>query len=148
MWPLLIRKPKKEQPMTDWNEYAAFYIERLKGPDGENAYHSLIEADNAIIPILIDAFRDEQDSEIRSDLVEVIWQHPLPDTTGFLSEAVDDPAPEVWKSALDGLVAIGGKPAIQILESARQRLWSGSRKERTKAEWIDEAIQQIKEQGE
>ncbi len=66
--------PKKAQPMIDWHEYAAFYIERLRGPESENAYHSLIEADDAIIPILIDAFRTEQDSEIRSDLVEVIWQ--------------------------------------------------------------------------
>ena len=66
--------PKKAQPMIDWHEYAAFYIERLRGPESENAYHRLIEADDAIIPILIYAFRTEQDSEIRSDLVEVIWQ--------------------------------------------------------------------------
>jgi hypothetical protein len=51
--------PKKAQPMIDWHEYAAFYIERLRGPESENAYHSLIEADDAIIPILIDAFRTE-----------------------------------------------------------------------------------------
>lgn len=132
--------------MTDWHEYAAFYIERLRGPESEDAYHSLIEADNSIIPILIDAFRTEQDSEIRSDLVAVIWQHRVPETTDFLIEATNDPAPEVWKSALDGLVAIGGQDAIQALELARERLHPDSRKEYTKEEWIDEAIQQIKEQ--
>jgi hypothetical protein len=131
--------------MTDWHEYAAIYLERLRGPDSENAYHSLIEADDAIIPILIDAYRAEQDFEIRSDLVEIIWQHRLPNTIGFLSEAIDDPAPDVWKSALDGLVAIGGMPTIAVLESAKQRLGFGSQKERTKVQWIDEAIQQIVE---
>jgi HEAT repeat protein len=131
--------------MTNWNEYAAYYIKQLRGPDSDDAYHSLIEADNAIIPILIGAFRAEQDSTIRSKLVKILWQHRLPEVTDFLSEATDDPAPEVWKSALDGLVAIGGQPAIQVLESARQHLQPGSRKERTRAKWIDEAIQQIRE---
>lgn len=133
--------------MTDWNEYTAYYIKRLRGPDSDDAYHSLIEAGNAIVPILIDAYRTEQDSVIRSELVKVVSQHQLPEVIDLLSEAIDDPAPEIWKSALDGLVATGGQLAIRVLESARQRLQPSDRKEHTKAEWIDEAIQQIREQG-
>jgi hypothetical protein len=30
--------------MTDWNEYARYHIDRLKGPAGEAACRSLIEA--------------------------------------------------------------------------------------------------------
>jgi HEAT repeat protein len=133
--------------MTDWREYAAYYIERLGGPDRDNAYHSLIEADNAIIPILIDAFHSEQNPSIRSQLVEVIWQHRLAETIQFLSQVLGDPAPEVWKSALDGLVAIGGQSVIHILEDAKQRVESGHQAKITQIEWISEAIEQIREKG-
>ena len=40
--------------MTDWKEHTDCYIKRLGELDGEQAYHSLIEADDGIIPILID----------------------------------------------------------------------------------------------
>jgi hypothetical protein len=43
--------------MIDWKQYADYYIIRVGGPDDENASHSVIEADDVIIPILIDAFR-------------------------------------------------------------------------------------------
>lgn len=132
--------------MTDWKEYAAYYIERLGGRDSVDAYHSLIEADNAVIPFLIEAFRTEQDPTVRSDLVEVIWQHRLPETIEFLSEALDDLASKVWKNALDGLVCLGGQAAIDVLESAKSRIQSGSRAELVQIEWIDEAIQQVREQ--
>lgn len=37
--------------------------------DNNNAYHSLIETDDVIIPILIDAFRADKGPTIRSELV-------------------------------------------------------------------------------
>ena len=127
--------------MTELAEYAAYYIERLGGPEGEDAYHSLVEADDAIVPFLIEAFRSERRPAIRAELVEIIWQHRVPETIQFLSEALEDRAPEVWKSALDGLVALGGQAAVEVLESAKQRARSSER-----ASWIDEALRQI--QGE
>ena len=133
--------------MVDWNEFADHYIEKLRGPDSDDARHSLIEADDVIVPILIDAFRDEQDPAIRSQLTVIVWQHRLPETTKFLSEALDDPAPEVWKNALDGLVALGGQSATQVLQAARQRSSGGNREKRVQAKWIDEAIQQVEEKG-
>jgi len=35
--------------MNDLDSYAAYYLERLKGPESEDAYHSLISAEDAII---------------------------------------------------------------------------------------------------
>jgi hypothetical protein len=134
--------------MTDLKEYASYYIEQLGGPEKEDAFHSLIEADDAIIPILIDAFRSEQDPGLRLQLVEIIWQHRLPDTIKFLSEVLNDPAQEVWRCALDGLVAIGGQSAIQVLETTKQRIHSDHQAKSDQTEWIDEAIQQIRDQDE
>ena len=131
--------------MVDWNEYARHYIDRLRGSDQEDTYHRLLEADNAVIPVLIGAFRTEQDPGIRALLVDIIWQHRLPETVGFLVEALDDRDPEVWKSALDGLVTLG-TPAIQALRSARERIRPATPEERTRAEWIEEAIRQIQDQ--
>ncbi len=131
--------------MKNWEAYAAYYIKRLDGPDSENAYHSLIEANDAIVPFLIEAFRNEQNPAIRSALVEIIWHHRLPETVEFLSEALGDSAAEVWKSALDGLVALGGQPALRVLKSAKQQIRSDRQAETTRAEWINEAIRQIKD---
>jgi HEAT repeat protein len=126
--------------MSEPSEMASYYIQRLTGPDGEDAYHSLVEADDAVVPLLIEASRVERNSAIRAELVEIIWQHRLPETVRFLAEALDDPAPEVWKSALDGLVALGGPSAIRVLESAKQKAFP-----RDRADWIDEALQQLRE---
>jgi HEAT repeat protein len=120
------------------SEQVAYYIGRLRGPDGEDAYHSLIEADDAVVPLLIEAFGVQKDMNVRAELVEIVWQHRLPETVGFLARALDDPAPEVWKSALDGLVALGGPSAVQALERARERAQPGD-----KADWIEEALEQI-----
>ncbi len=124
--------------------YTTYYIKQLDGPDGENVYHNLIEADDAIVPFLIEAFRNEQNPAIRSTLVEIIWHHKLPETVGVLSEALGDDAAEVWKSALDGLVALGGEAALRVLESAKQQVQFDRQAGTTRVEWIDEAIWQIK----
>ena len=110
----------------------------------EHAYHRLIEADDAIVPILIKAYRTEADPAVRATLVEIIWQHRVPETISFLSEALDDNHPEVWKSALDGFVTLGSPAAIQVLESVRQRIWAGSQAKSDRIAWIDEAIEQIR----
>ena len=133
--------------MTDLKEYAAYYVEQLGGPNGENAYHSLIEADDAIVPFLIEAFRTEQDPAVRSSLVDIVWHHQHLETVEFLSEALNDSAVEVWKSALDGLVALDSQSALQVLESTRLRIQFDPQLESIQVEWIDEAIEQIRGRG-
>jgi HEAT repeat protein len=129
--------------MTDLEQFATHHIERLR--NDRDAFFPLIEADDAIVPILIEACKTESDPGVRAELVEIIWQHRVPETVEFLSEALVDDAPEVWKNALDGLVALGGEAAINALESARNRGLSHRQGTAAQAEWIDEAIQQIKQ---
>jgi hypothetical protein len=127
--------------MDDLNSYTTYYLERLKGVDWDTAYHSLIDADHAILPMLIHAYRTEADPTVRATLVEIIWQHRVPETVSFLSEALNDNHPEVWKNALDGFVALGDSSAIQILESAKHQIQGTNRTRPVRIDWIDEAIQ-------
>jgi len=134
----------REMSMTELEQFAAHHIERLRA--GKDAFFPLLEANHAIVPVLIEACRAEPDPDVRAELVEIIWQHRLPETVEFLSEALVDDAPEVWKNALDGLVALGGEAAINALESAKNRVLSHRQGMADRAEWINEAIQQIKQE--
>ena len=120
-------------------------IMQLSGPNCEDAYHHLIEADHAVIPYLVEAYQVEQEAALRALLVEIIWQHRVPETVEFLSTALQDPAPEVWKAALDGLVILGGSAAVCTLETVRCELLSDRQGRTVQMEWIDEALQQIGE---
>jgi HEAT repeats len=139
-----MKRKRYRGSMNELHSNSAYYLERLKGSDWEDVYHSLIEADNVIVPILIKAYRAEADPTIRATLVKIIWQHRVPETISFLSEALDDNHPDVWKNALDGFVALGSVSAIQILESAKQRIQAGNQTKSVRIDWIDEAMQQIR----
>ena len=71
-------------------------------------------------------------------------RHRVPETVSFLSEALHDNHPEVWKSALDGFVALGNPSAIQILESAKHQIQGTNVIRSLRIDWINEAIQQIR----
>jgi HEAT repeat protein len=131
--------------MEDLNAFLTYNLQRLKEAEYDDAYHSLIKADDAVIPLFIEAFRAEPHSATRASLVEIVWQHRAPETIDFLSEALDDNHPEVWKSALDGFVALGSPAAIQVLESVKHRVPTGSQAKSGRLDWIDEAIQRIRD---
>ena len=127
--------------MDDLNDYVNFHIAQLRQADPDDAYFSLIEADHEIVAHLITAFRGERNPTIRATLVEIIWQHRLPETLSFLVEALEDPAMPVFRSALTGFVTLGGSAATNLLVSTRQCLRQQGRLERI--EWVEEAIQQL-----
>ena len=116
-------------------------VSALCGSD-ENAFHTLIEADDDIIPALIEQFADADDGKCRARVVEVIWQHRLPSTVPFLASAMNDEHPDVWKQAIDGLVTIGGPRSLGVLNDCLVR--TGTDSERS--HWITEAIDQIRSQ--
>ena len=130
--------------MEDLKAFVLCNLQRLRESDYDDAYHSLIEADQAVIPLLIDAYRVEPHSATRATLVEIIWQHRAAETIHFLSEALDDNHPEVWKSALDGFVALDSPAAVQVLESVKERARARSQAKSDQIAWIDEAIEQIR----
>jgi hypothetical protein len=133
--------------MNDIKQLAECYIKKLGGTDDADACRRLIEADHSIITYLIEYFRIQKDAAIRAELVEIVWQHRVSQTTviDFLAEALDDRQPEVWKNALDGLVTFGGEAATSILESYKQQIAQNNVSNPEKSEWIDESIQQINE---
>ncbi len=105
----------------------------------ESAFHTLIEGDKAIIPLLIQQFTRRTQGVDRARIIEVIWQFRDEATIPFLASALRDPYADVWKNALDGLVAIGGIESQDVLSDFRAEISTGTER----AEWTDEALGQV-----
>jgi HEAT repeat protein len=119
------------------------YLQQLHQPQHDNAFFSLIEADDAVVPQLIEAYQSHTDSHFRATLTEIIWQHRLPSSLEFLVQALHDEHDEVWKAALDGIVGIGGDASLAILIQQQDRLQSEPDPTNIRLRWIEEAIQQL-----
>jgi len=120
-------------------DQAAQDLAPLHGTDRENAYHRLIELGSEIISMVTTCFETERDPAIRSTLVNIAWRADSSRAFPLLQQALNDTEPSVWKEALDGLIAVGGSSALDVLRQARARAKA------EKAEWLDEAIEQIPE---
>ena len=128
--------------MNTFEEQVSQYLAALHGTDRENAYHRLIELGPEVIPLVTTRFQSERDPSVRSTLVNIAWRANLSGALPLLKDALDDSEPGVWKEALDGLSAVGGSSALVVLRQARAPA------EAEKAEWLDEAIEQITETSE
>ena len=117
-------------------QQVSHYVAALRGAARENAYHSLIELGPQVIPLVMAHFRREYDPAIRATLVNIAWRTNSSDAVPLLTEALNDVDPSVWKGALDGLVNLGGPDALEVIRQAR-------RQAPEKAEWLEEAIEQI-----
>ena len=109
------------------------------GIDSDDAFHTLIEADKSIIPLLIQQFTTRASGADRARIIEVIWQHRDKTSIPVLASALRDPHPDVWRHALDGLVTIGGIESHAALVDFRSELGEDSEQ----ASWVDEAISQF-----
>ena len=105
----------------------------------ENAFHTLLEADKSILPVLIRQFTDHADGADPARIIEVIWQHRDKATIPFLASALNDPHSDVWKQAFDGLVTIGGIES----HNALVRFCSDIAVDNERRLWAEEAIGQI-----
>ena len=129
--------------MDTTKSYVEFYLSKLRAGDFETAFHSLREAGRSVIPILIDEFRKERDASVRAELVAIIWNHRQPETVGFLAEALSDSDAKVWRSALDGLVALASPATLEVLKTALSRQLPSKKQTDQFHEWVKEAITQI-----
>jgi HEAT repeat protein len=127
------------------NDDLSGLIQALRTERPGKAYHRLLELGPVALPALMESFAEESDARIRAILVDIVWQVRSPDSLAFLTRALEDNHPLVWKAALDGLVSLGGSAAIGALETARDRLGEGNAPE--KQAWIMEALDQMR-QGE
>lgn len=130
--------------MNSAKDYVANYLQQLREGQYESAFFNLIEGRREVVPLLIEAFDKGENRDFRAQLVQCIWQIRLPETIGFLAGVLHDLEPAVWKEALDGLVALRGSEAVKALEKARIVI-SARPGPGVTLEWIDEALQQLRE---
>lgn len=127
-------------------DYVEFYLEKLRSGDFEVAFHAFGDVGHSVVPMLIDAFRQETKTAIRAELVDIIWNHHRrPETVVFLAEALGDRDSKVWKSALDGLVAMASPVALEVLKTALSRQLPSRKHTDQFHEWVKEAITQVQE---
>jgi hypothetical protein len=126
-------------------DYVDFCLEKLRSGEFELAFHALCDVGHSVVPILIDVFRLETRSDIRAELVGIIWNYRRPETVGFLGEALADSDPKVWRNALDGLVALASPAALQILQAALSRELPSEKQTEEFRQWVSEAITQAQE---
>lgn len=120
-----------------------YYIEQLKHKDSnENAYHNLLELKGTgIVHLLIKAYHQENDIDIKAQLIEIAWNsHKNTETLEFLMQVVRNENPIIWKTALDGLVSIGGNETLRSLKTLKIECEA----DHIKSQWIVEAINQSK----
>jgi hypothetical protein len=120
-------------------QFVQHYLAELRHGNRDNAFHSLIEADPGIVPLLIAEFPREPDATFRDELLRVIAEFRLPDTIPFFAERLFD---SHWKAALDFLVAQASSEALSALERARTRRFDNQRETHEFRAWLDEAISQ------
>lgn len=113
------------------------YLQALSGPDFENASHRLMELGPAVIPYLENAFKTAVDARTRQTLVRIAWKTQSRQSLPLLQRAVEECDDQVWREALDGLVALGGPEALAIARQARGRAAGDL------VQWFDEAIRQM-----
>ena len=86
-------------------------LRKARSGGTEEAFHGLRSLDASVMPSLQAAFHLEQDPIVRAVIVHAVWQQTWPGLIGFLAAALGDPADEVWKEALDGLVSVASAEA-------------------------------------
>lgn len=121
----------------------AEHLRRFRQGDHDGPFFALLETNHEIIPELVAAFRDEPEGEVRAFLVEVIWQHRQPSAIPILSQALHDADPKVWKQAMDGLVTLASRAALDALRSARNRHFPAPHQTDEFRSWVEEAIEQV-----
>ncbi len=120
-------------------ELVDYYVQRLSGPEAENAWHSLVEEGPAALTYLLNFFASTKDKELQIRLIQIVCQYRSEKAIPFLEKQLHHPVPEIWKTALDGLVMIGTKTSLELLAAASLKAPAERR------EWIQEAMQQIHE---
>jgi HEAT repeat protein len=120
-----------------------WYLDRFRSGERNDVFFDLIELEPSALPFLIDAFQREPENSVRAFLLNVIWEFRSPVSIPILGESLNDPEPEVWKQALDGLVAIKSKEALSTLQAAKLRRLKTDAETAEFRSWVDEAIEQL-----
>lgn len=107
--------------------------------EAEGSLAVLVGLGSDIVPQLMADFWRAPDPRVRARLVQVIAEARLESSLTFLAEAMDDLYDATWMNALDGIVAIGGMPAVNILHD----LFFTMNSDDHRKFWIREALDQV-----
>jgi hypothetical protein len=105
--------------------YVDYYVSRLSGPMADDAWHSLVEAGPTALPEVVRAFGAAGAPSVKAYLVQIISEYRSSECIPFLEELLRNPDGDLWRRALDGLVMIGGKSALDALTIAKVSITTG-----------------------
>jgi hypothetical protein len=118
-------------------------LKAFRAGDDDAAMTSLLEAEEDIVPALVETYRQEPDPDVRAFLVTVAWERREEHSTAFILEALNDPADEVWQSALDGAVALASPEILDVLDSMRQQDRADAAQTRRFQMCVEDAIKYV-----
>jgi HEAT repeat protein len=113
------------------------YLEQLRGPDPETAWHALAELGMDALPAAVADLGTAVDGAVRVSLLRLLAEYRSPSSIPAVVSQINDEVPAVWQAALDALVTIGTVQAVAALRAARSVAPTDRRG------WIDEALSQI-----
>lgn len=111
------------------------YLGEFRAGRCDDAFHSLIEADSAIIPDLINAYEDTKDTDVKVFLIEIVSEFRLDSSLCFLRHALRRDEPRIWKAALNGMAMAESSEAVDAMDHVLSSV-----RDSTKRDWIEEAI--------
>ncbi|MSP38431.1 MAG: HEAT repeat domain-containing protein [Deltaproteobacteria bacterium] len=115
-------------------------LKAFRAGDDEAAMTTLLEAEEELVPALVEAFGQETDPEVRAFLVTVAWERREEQSPAFIVEALNDPEEEVWQAALDGMVALASTEILDVLKSSRLQPRPDAAKTKRFQMCVEEAI--------
>jgi HEAT repeat protein len=120
------------------------YLREWDSSGWARAYHSLVGLGPPVLPELEKQLAASRDGSFRAALVELAGQLRSEDALPLFEAALRDPAPEVWKAALDGLVVLATPASLLLLEQAGEREPPGRTEPPEWEAWVREALQQAR----
>jgi len=120
------------------------YLREWDSSGWARAYYSLVELGPQVLPELEKQLAASRDSTFRAALVELARQLHSEDALPLFEAALRDPSPEVWRAALDGLVASASAASLLLLEEAAEREPPGRTAVSEWQAWVREALHQAR----
>jgi hypothetical protein len=123
--------------MDDIQNIVEHYVNQLSSGDFEDAWQSLVELGPSALPYVVRAFGQSGDDKVSILLIRVVNEYRTSEALSFLANLLKPDRPEIWKTALDGFVAIADEDASATLHETAKALSAD------KQAWITEASDQI-----
>ncbi len=121
------------------------YLKEWPGAGWAQAFHRLVELGAPALPSLAEGFEDARDPRLRAEVVAIAGFLRTDAALPLFASALADPSPDVWKAALDALVALATDGALGVLVAARSAPAPGDVEPAEYDAWVVEAIRQAQE---